>query len=100
MKKNFLLVAILAFVLGISSCKSSGGFESDVKKMANLRCKMQQQRAKDQTDEKVKKETDDLEKEMEEYRDKMKTKYADKENDKDMNAKADKIMDDVMAKCK
>lgn len=100
MKKTFLLIATFAVILGVSSCKSSGSFESDVKKYANMKCKRQQLEAKDQSDEKVKKEMDDLNKEIDEYTNTMDKKYADKKGDKAMEEKANKIMDDVMAKCK
>jgi hypothetical protein len=100
MKKFILSMAILAFVAGTSSCGSSSSFESDVRKMANYRCKAQQLGAKDQSDEKVKKEMEDLKKEMEDYGSKMEKKYKDKKDDKSMNEKAEKIMEDVMAKCK
>ena len=56
MKKNFVSIAILAVVLSISSCGSKSSFESDVKKMAEMRCQVQQLAAKDQADEKVKKQ--------------------------------------------
>lgn len=101
MKKNFLTFIVLAFCLSFTSCKSSSGsFESDVKKMANYRCEMQQLMAKDMTDEKVKKELDDLTKEMTAYAEEMSKKYEKMEEDKEMEAKADAIMKEVMEKCK
>ena len=100
MKKNFFSLAFLAVVIVLSSCSSKSSFESDVRKMANYRCKMQQLRAKDPSDEKAKKEMEDLEKEMNAYGDKMEAKYKDKKDDKAMNEQADKIMEEVMAKCK
>jgi hypothetical protein len=103
MKKNIFGLAILALVIGTASCSSSssgGGFESDVRKMADYRCRVQKLEAKDPADEKAKKELEDLRKEMDEYRDKMAEKYKGKENDTAMNNKADKIMDEEMAKCK
>ncbi len=102
MKKNFLSIAALAIVLGLTSCtsSSSSSFESDVKKLADYQCKEMQLMAKDPADEKAKKELEDLGEEMKEYRDKMQEKYKDKENDKEMNEKADKIMKEIMDKCK
>ncbi len=101
MKKNFLSMAVLAIVVSMSSCGgSSSSFEGDVKKFGNMRCKVQQLAAKDQSDEKVKKELEDLQKEMKEYGEKMEKKYADKKDDKAMDEKADKIMDEIMEKCK
>ena len=100
MKKNFLLLTMIAFMIGISSCGSKSSFESDVKKMAKYRCKEQQLMAKDQSDEKVKKELSELKEEIEEYRKKMSKKYEGKEKDEEMNKKADQIMDEEMAKCK
>ena len=102
MKKNFLSIAVVAAVVALSSCgsKSSGSLDKDVRKLADMRCKMQQLAAKDQADEKVQKDIADLRKEMDEYRDEMEKKYGDKKNDKEMNEKADKIMEEVMSKCK
>ena len=101
MKKNFLSMTMLAVVISLASCGgSSSGFEGDVKKFGNMKCKVQQLAAKDQSDEKVKKEREELEKEMETYGDKMQEKYKDKKDDKEMEAKADKIMEEIMAKCK
>ena len=100
--KKLSQLAVVALLLGMSSCSSSsgGGFESDVRKMADYRCRLQKLMAKDPSDEKAKKETEDVRKEMDEFRDKMAKKYEGKENDKEMNEKADKIMDEEMAKCK
>lgn len=101
MKKNFLTFIVLAFCLSFTSCKSSSGsFESDVKKMANYRCQMEQLMKKDMTDEKVKKELDDMTKEMTAFADDMSKKYEKMKDDKDMEAKADAIMKEVMEKCK
>ena len=101
MKKNFLSMTVLAIVVSMSSCGgSSSSFEGDVKKFGNMRCKVQQLTAKDQSDEKVKKELEDLQKEMDAYGDKMQEKYKDKKDDKEMEAKADKIMKEIMEKCK
>lgn len=100
MKKNFFSLAVLALIFVLSSCSSKSSFESDVRKMADYRCKMQQLKAKDPSDEKVKKELEVLEKEMDTYGEKMEKKYKDKKDDKEMNDKAEKIMDEVMAKCK
>ena len=100
MKKNFIMLAILAGIIVLSSCSSKSSFEGDVRKMANYRCEKQKLEAKDQSDEKVKKEMKDLEKEMEEYAEKMGKKYDDKKDDKAMGEQAKKIMEEVMAKCK
>jgi Skp family chaperone for outer membrane proteins len=101
MKKNFLSMTMLAVVISLASCGgSSSGFEGDVKKFGNMRCKVQQLAAKDQTDEKVKKEMEDLQKEMETFGEKMSEKYKDKKDDKAMEEKADKIMKEIMEKCK
>jgi hypothetical protein len=101
MKKNFLSMTLLAIVISLASCGgSSSGFEGDVKKFGNMRCKVQQLAAKDQTDEKVKKEVEELEKEMEDYGKTMTEKYKDKKDDKAMEEKADKIMKEIMEKCK
>jgi predicted transcriptional regulator len=99
MKKNFLSIAVLAVVIGLSSCGSSS-FESDVRKMANMECKMQQLAAKDQSDEKVKKEMEDLKKEGDAFNDKMKEKYKKDKDDKAMEEKAKNIMEEVMKNCK
>jgi hypothetical protein len=99
MKKNALILGIVVASCFLS-CKGGGSFESDVRKMADMRCKLQKVEAKDQSDEKVRKEKEDIEKEMKEFSDKMEKKYADKKNDKEMDEKADKIMDEVMEKCK
>lgn len=95
-----LPAAMLAFVISLSSCGGGSSFESDVKKMADFRCKMQKLMAKDQNDEKVKKELEELQKEAEAFGDKMEKKYKGKEDDKAMEEKAEKIMEEVMAKCK
>ncbi len=100
MKKVFLSLTVLAIVVSMSSCGGGSSFENDVKKFANMRCKVQQLAAKDQSDEKVKKELEDLQKEMEDYGDKMSEKYKDKKDDKEMEAKADKILKEIMDKCK
>jgi peptidoglycan hydrolase CwlO-like protein len=100
MKKNYLSLAVLAIVLTLSSCGSSSSFDSDVRKMADYRCKKQLLQAKDPTDEKAKKELEELEKEMDAYGEKMAKKYEAKKNDKDMDAKAAAIMKEVMEKCK
>ncbi len=99
MKKNLFPFAAIVFILSMSSCGSKSSFESDVKKMANYRCKEQQLMAKDQTDPKVKREMEDLQKEMDAYRQKMSEKYKGKETD-EMEKKADQIMEEVMSKCK
>lgn len=100
MKKNLFPLVVISFVLSMSSCGSKSSFESDVKKMANYRCKEQQLMAKDQSDPKIKREMEDLQKEMDAYRQKMSEKYKGKEKDEAMNKKADQIMEEVMAKCK
>ena len=100
MKKNLLSLAVIALLIGVSSCGSKSSFDSDVRKMANYRCKEQQLMAKDQSDEKVKNEMEDLKKEMDAYRETMAEKYKGKEKDEEMNKKANQIMDEVMAKCK
>ena len=100
MRKKLLSLAALAFVFAVYSCKSSSGFESDVRKYAELQCEQQKLMAKDQNDEKVKKELEEVEKDIKEYSDKMQKKYADKKDDKDMDERADKIMDEVMKDCK
>ena len=99
MKKNFLYLVVFAGMLGLASCSSKGSFESDVRKMADYRCKVKKLEAKDPTDESAKKELDAVMKEMDQYREKMQEKYKGKEDDKEMNEKADKIMEEVMAKC-
>ena len=93
-------MAILAVVVSMSSCGGGSSFEGDVKKFGNMRCKDQQLKAKDQSDEKVKKELEDLQKEMETYGDEMSKKYEKDKDNKEMEAKADKIMKDIMDKCK
>lgn len=100
MKKMILPAAMLAFVISLTSCGGGSSFESDVKKLADFRCKMQKLMAKDQNDEKVKKELEDLQKEAEAFGEKMEEKYKGKEDDKAMEEKAEKIMEEVMAKCK
>ncbi len=102
MRKLFLSMAVLAIVLGTSSCNSSSSssFESDVRKMASYSCKMQKLMAKDPSDEKAKKELEELEKEMKDYGEKMEEKYKDKKDDKKMEEEANKIMKEEMAKCK
>ena len=102
MKKNFLPIVILTIVISLIACKSSSSasFESDVRKMADYRCKMQTLMAKDPTDEKAKKELEDLKKETEAYREEMTKKYESTKGDTAMNNKANKIMDEVMSKCK
>jgi peptidoglycan hydrolase CwlO-like protein len=75
MKKKFLSIAVLAIVVSMASCGGSSSFDGDVKKMAEYRCKKQQLKAKDPSDEKAKKELDDLEKEAEAFSDKMRKKY-------------------------
>lgn len=101
MKKNFLSLIALAFVISFSSCKSSSSsFDSDVRKMANYRCELQQLMAKDPSDEKAKKEIEELKVKMKTYADEMGKKYEKMKDDKDMDAKADVIMKEVMDKCK
>jgi len=100
MKKNFISLIVLAFVVSFSSCKSSSSFDSDVKKMADYRCQMQQLMAKDPSDEKAKKELEDLSVKMEAYADEMSKKYEKMKDDKEMEAKADAILKEVMDKCK
>ena len=96
MKKNFLSLIVLVFVISFSSCKSSSSFDSDVRKMADYRCQMKQLMAKDPSDEKAKKELQELSVKMEAFGDEM-SKMKD---DKDMDAKADAILKEVMDKCK
>ena len=100
MKKNLRSLAVMALIIGLSSCSSKSSFESDVRKMANYRCEKQKLEAKDQSDEKVKKDLEDLEKKIDVYSNEMEAKYKDKKDDKTMDEKANKIMDEVMAKCK
>ncbi len=102
MKKNFLSLTLAIIVIGMASCKSSSSssFESDVKKMADYRCKAQQLKAKDPADEKAKKELEEVTKEMDSYREKMSKKYEAQKDDKTMNDNAEKIMAAEMAKCK
>ena len=100
MKKKFFSIALLAIVLSVSSCNSSSSFDSDVRKMADYRCKMQKLMATGTSDEKVQKELEVLQKEMETFADKMEEKYKDKKDDKAMEAKAEAIMKEVMDKCK
>lgn len=100
MKKSYLSIAAVAIVVAMSSCGSSSSFDSDVRKMADYRCKESKLEAKDPTDEKAKKELEDLKKEMDAYREKMAKKYEDKKGDKEMNEKAEIIMKEVMDKCK
>ena len=100
MKKNLPFLAIMALIIGSSSCSSKSSFENDVRKMANYRCERQKLEAKDQADEKVKKEIEDLKKEMEDYGNKMEKKYEKDKDNKAMEEKANKIIDEVMAKCK
>ena len=100
MKKNFLSLIVLAFVISFSSCKSSSSFDSDVRKMADYRCQMKQLMAKDPSDEKARKELQELSVKMEAYGDEMSKKYEKMKDDKDMEAKADAIMKEVMDKCK
>ena len=99
MKKNFLSLIVLAFVISFSSCKSSS-FDSDVRKMADYRCQMKQLMAKDPSDEKAKKELQELSVKMEAFGDEMSKKYEKMKDDKDMDAKADAILKEVMDKCK
>ncbi|MEO5948102.1 MAG: hypothetical protein ABIP79_14890 [Chitinophagaceae bacterium] len=101
MKKNFLSLIVLAFLINFCSCKSSSSsFESDVRKMADYRCQMQQLMAKDPSDEKAKKELEDLSVKMKAYADEMEKKYDKMKDDKDMEAKAEAIMKEEMDKCK
>ncbi|MEO7393887.1 MAG: hypothetical protein ABIU11_03030 [Chitinophagaceae bacterium] len=100
MKKNFLTIVVVTFVLSLSSCKSSSSFDNDVRKMADFQCRAQKLMAKDPTDEKAKKDLEDLQKEMELYGAKMTEKYKDKKDDKEMETKAMVIMKEEMAKCK
>jgi Skp family chaperone for outer membrane proteins len=100
MRKNYFSLVVLASIIVLSSCSSKSSFDSDVRKMADYRCKVQQLEAKDPSDQKVQKELEDVKKEMSAYREKMSKKYEDKKDDKAMNEKANKIMDEVMSKCK
>jgi hypothetical protein len=101
MKKSILGAFALSLLIGLGSCKSSSSsLESDVRKMAEYRCKMQQLMAKDVSDEKVTKELEDLKKEMEAFGEEMSKKYEDKKDDKEMEAKAEAIMKEEMDKCK
>lgn len=100
MRNKLIVASVLVISVVLSSCGGKSSFESDVRKMADYRCKAQQLMAKEATDEKAKKELDDLRKEMDAYREKMQEKYKDKKDDKEMEAKADKIMEEVMSKCK
>lgn len=94
------MIAAMTLFICISSCGSKSSFESDVRKMADYRCKEQQLMAKDPSDEKAQKELADLKKELDAYREKMAEKYKGKEKDEEMNKKANQIMDEVMSKCK
>jgi hypothetical protein len=101
MKKTFISLSVLAAAIFFASCGGGGGFESDVRKMAELRCKAQKLGEKAGTgDEAAKKELEGMQKETMEMATKMMEKYKDKQDDKAMSEKADKIMDEVMAKCK
>ncbi len=100
MKKNLISMAVLTVMIGLSSCKSSSSFDSDVRKMADYNCQEQKLKAKDPSDEKAKKDLEDLEKKKDAYSNEMEKKYKDKKDDSVMNAKAEQIMKEVMDKCK
>lgn len=101
MKRTVLPVTIIALTLTIISCgKGGSSFESDIRKVAEYRCKIEKLQSKAATDESAKKEMTQLMDEMRAFAEKVETKYADKKDDKEFNAKADKIMDEVMEKCK
>lgn len=100
MKRTLLPAAAIAVLLAITSCGGGGSLESDVRKMADYRCKIQKLMAKDPSDEKAKKEVEELSKEMEAFGEKMSKKYESKKDDKEMDAKAEAIMKEVMDKCK
>jgi hypothetical protein len=99
MKRTFLPAAVIALSLIMTSCGGGSSFESDVRKMADYRCKIQKLEAKGPSDEKAKKEAEDIGKEMMEFAQKMEKKYESKKDDKDMEAKATAIMKEVMEKC-
>jgi len=91
---------MIAIAICFTACKSSSSFESDVRKMAEYRCEMQQLMAKDPGDEAAKKKLEELQTKMKAYADEMGKKYEDKKDDKEMETKADAIMKEVMDKCK
>jgi spermidine/putrescine-binding protein len=94
MKKMLALVAIAA-AFSLTSC-GGGGFEADVRKAAEMGCKLDKL-SKDSTKAD---EAKAFAKEAEEFTTKMGKKYEDKKGDKDMEAKAEKIIKEVMEKCK
>jgi hypothetical protein len=98
MKKILSIIAV-AGVITLTSCGGGGGFESDVRKMAEMGCKAQKLAAT-ATDPTKAKELADLQKEAEELGKKFEEKYKDKKGDKVMEEKATKIMAEVMANCK
>lgn len=102
MKKQLFKLTVVAIIVAFSSCSGgSGGFESDVRKAAQMGCDMQQLQKKVMAgDEKAKTEIEKLAKEAEAFAEKMKKKYEKMKDDKEMDEKADKIMDEVMANCK
>lgn len=100
MKRIVLSLATIAFLGAVSSCKSSGSFEKDVRKRAEYMCKVQQLTAKAATDESATKELEKVRKEMDDYDASMEKKYKDKEPTKAQTDKAEEIMKEVMAKCK
>lgn len=100
MKKHSLSIAIIAIAVATASCGSSSSFDSDVRKAANFRCKIQLLEAKDPTDEKAKKELEAVQQEMKDFGQKMEKKYESKKDDKELEAKAEAIMKEIMDKCK
>ncbi len=99
MKKILSIIAV-AGVVTLTSCGGGGGFEADVKQMAEFGCKAQKLAASAATDPAKAKELADLQKEAEALSKKFEEKYKDKKGDKAMEEKATKIMADVMANCK
>ena len=103
-KISYSLIVIgiicISVLLFYKLSKSSSSFDNDVRKMADLQCRVQKLEAKDPADLKAKKDLADLEKEMEAYGNKMEEKYKDKKDDKEMEAQAQAIITEVMDKCK
>jgi hypothetical protein len=98
MRKNLFSFLALAFVISLTSCGGGGGgFEGDVRKMANYRCDLQKLMAQESPDTK---KIEDLQKKMGEFADKMSKKYEKDKDNEAMEEKAEKIMDEVMEKCK
>lgn len=100
MKKFIGLLAVLAMIISVNSCKSGDTLEKDVKKLADYQCQLKKLGNVPSPSEQVKKEIDTLTKQLTVYLEEMQTKYAAQDTVKSFQDRANKILAAEMDKCK